>query len=271
MLLPRDQLPLSALDLGQPHGDLPTTRFFESKIKILDLEGRLGSNVLLARSETTRVAYAVEREAAGLYVVCKLGPWVDLNKLGQGATVVCSERMRAPRPAAPSSSTVPGALVTPFLHKEAKKRRLVIDEIQSMVRRRSIASKEPPSRPSTPGTAAPTSEGPVLGSNGAAAPSESGIQPLVNHTLLGDEEPGSQALPFLEDNPVQPTADDIFQNIRAQYIEALYHSMVGRVLGFVVPRAHFSRDHWRILQKALCPEPGLPFTWTVTPILRWAI
>lgn len=223
MLLPRDQLPLSALDLGQPHGGLPTARFFESKIKILDLEGRLGSNVLLARSETTRVAYAVEREDVGLYVVCKLGSWVHLNKLGQGATVICSERMLAPRPAAPSSSTPSGALVTPFLHKEAKKRRLVIDEIQSMVRRRSIASKEPQSRPSTPGTAAPTSEGPVLGSHGtAAAPSESVIQP-------GEEEPESQALPSPDETPAQPTADDIFQNIRAQYFEALYHSMVSRV------------------------------------------
>jgi len=229
MLLPRDQLPLSALDLGQPHGDLPTARFFESKIKILDLEGRLGS----------------KKRAVGK------SPWGW--------------------PAVPSSSAVPGALVTPFLHKEAKKRRLVIDEIQSMVRRRSFASKEPPSRPSTPGTAAPTSEGPVLGSNGAAAPSESGIQLLVNHTLLCEEEPESQALPSPEDIPVQPTADDIFQNIRAQYFEALYHSMVGRTLCPVVPRAHPSRDHWRILQKALCPEPGLPFTWTVTPILRWAI
>lgn len=264
MLLPRDQLPLSALDFGQPHGGLPTARFFESKIKILDLEGRLGSNVLLARSETTRVAYAVEREDVGLYVVCKLGSWVDLNKLGQGATVVCSERMWAPRPAAPSSSTPSGALVTPFLHKEAKKRRLVIDEIQSMVRRRSIASKEPQSRPSTPGTVAPTSEGPVLGSNGAAAPSESGIQP-------SEEEPETQALPSPDETPVQPTADDIFQNIRAQYFEALYHSMVSRVLVFVTPRADLCRDHWRILQKALCPEPGLPSTWTVTPILKWAI
>lgn len=266
MLLPRDQLPLSALDLSQPHGGLPTSRFFESKIKILDLEGRLGSNVLLARSETTRVAYAVEREDVGLYVVCKLGSWVDLNKLGEGATVVCSERMFAPRPAAPISSASSGALVTPFLHKEAKKRRLVIDEIQSMVRRRSVASKEPPSRPSTPGTAAPTSEGPVLGSNGAAAPSESGIRP--GEIQPAEEEPESQALPSPDETPVQPTAEDIFQNIRAQYFEALYHSMVSRVLVSVAPRAHLPRDHWRILQKALCPEPGLPFTWTVTPILK---
>ena len=234
MLLPRDQLPLSALDLGQPHGGLSTARFFESKIKILDLEGRLGSNILLACSETTRVAYAVEREAPGLYVVCKLGSWVDLNKLGQGATVVCTERMRAVKPATQTSSTAPAALVNPFLHQEVKKRRLVIDELRSMVRRRSIASKEPSSRPSTPATAGPTPEGPALESHGAVAPSESSNLPYTHHTLRDKEQAEGQAMPSLDDTLAQPTADGIFQNIRAQYFEALYHSMVSPLPRFLV-------------------------------------
>jgi DNA replication regulator SLD3 len=227
MLLPRDNLPLSALDLNQPHGELPTSRLFESKIKILDLEGRLGSNVLLARSETSHAVYAIEREEGGLYVLCKLGPWVEIGALSQKATVVCSERIRSSKPPRIDSGTQP--LITPQMHKENKKRRLCIEEIQSMVRRRPTTSAESQSRPSTPIIATPGLE--ALGSQGdqlagSAAKPQVGIE---SGSILTVPEPPEAKVPLpaaVDELITQPTAEDIFQNIRMQYLEALYHSMV---------------------------------------------
>ncbi|KAK0730481.1 DNA replication regulator SLD3-domain-containing protein [Lasiosphaeris hirsuta] len=223
MLLPRENLPLSTLDLSQPHGGLPASRFFESHIKILELEGRLGSNVLLARSETSRAVYAVEREGNGLYVVCKLGAWANVEKLGQGATVLCTQRMRNCNPAVGGSSAVP-ALITPQMHKDNKRKRLAIEEIQSMVRRRSVAGNASQSRPSTSMGTLPVSEM-SAGPNLASAVEQVGA--LVASPLLVSTRLKSVANPPLHVDELlaQPTADDIFQSVRAQYLEALYHSM----------------------------------------------
>jgi DNA replication regulator SLD3 len=231
MLLPREHLPLSSLDLSQPHGDLPASRLFESKIKILDLEGRLGSNVLLARSETTRVVYAVERESNGLYVLCKLGSWMDIEALSQSATVVCAERLRSSKPAKPNDATA-APLTTPSLYNESKRRRLAIDEIQSLVRKRSmsVVEKDLPSQASPP-TATETS---LL--NEDATQNEA---PMPQHSKQ-PAEPAVESGPSASNGPVpptpgaapsadahsQPNAEDIFQNIRTQYMEALYHSKV---------------------------------------------
>jgi DNA replication regulator SLD3 len=227
MLLPRDNLPLSALDLSHPYGELSASRLYDSKIKILDLEGRLGSNVLIARSETSHTVYAVEREEGGLYVVCKLGPWVDVEALSQKATVVCSERIKGSKPLIIDTGVQP--LITPAMHKENKKRRICIEEIQSMVRRRPTITSESQSRPSTPiivGT--PLSEsvdnqceplaGPVAKPEGEK---ESGAVAAVPETNF-------QGPAAVDEVMAQPTAEDIFQNIRTQYMEALYHSMVCR-------------------------------------------
>ena len=225
MLLPREHLPLSHLDLSQPHGDLPAGRLFESKIKILDLEGRLGSNVLLARSETTRMVYAVERESNGLYVLCKLGSWVDIEVLSQSATVVCRERMRSSKPVKPDNATA-APLTTPSMYNENKRRRLAIDEIQSLVRKRSMSviEKEPLSQdpPATdqPVSNVDASQNAAPGQEPAEAPGEPGFS-----VPSGDVAPTPG--PALGDDPhSQPNAGEIFQNIRTQYIEALYHSKV---------------------------------------------
>lgn len=230
MLLPREHLPLSALDLSRPHGDLPASRLFESRIKILDLEGRLGSSVLLARSETSRMVYAVEQESSGLYALCKLGSWVDIDALGQSATVVCRDRLRADKPAKPeSASDVP--LTTPLLYQESKRRKLAIEGIQSLVRKRaeSVAERQQQGQ----AAAAATEERPpsraAVGESPAAADerAEPAAQPQQppqapsgeQNAEVPDGAPG-------DDAPAQPSADDVFQNIRAQYFEALYHSRV---------------------------------------------
>ncbi len=227
MLLPREILSLSALDLGQPHGDLPASRLFESQIKILDLEGRLGSNVLLARSETNRVVYAIEREGNGLYVLCKLGPWADIEKLSQGATVVCSQRMWSHQPV-PVDSHAALPLTTPQMHKDSKRRKLAIEEIQSLVRRRSVApsDKDSQTRPSTPVGTPLASEGAVSQKMEPVDEPPSQIQGIAALPIEGLEVAAPSSNPVADETLAQPVAEDIFQNIRAQYFEALYHSMV---------------------------------------------
>ncbi|KAK4128197.1 hypothetical protein N657DRAFT_7619 [Parathielavia appendiculata] len=222
MLLPRETLPLSALDLSQPLGDFPASRLFESRIKILDLEGRLGSNILVARSETTRMVYAVERESNGLYVLCKLGSWVDIETLGQSATVVCDERMRSMKTARPGNAAAT-PLTTPSMYNETKRRKLAIEEIQSLVRRRSmsIIEKDTPSQASSV-----VEERPPSRQN--ASQSVSSMQkPIKISAAPGPPAPaplGATALGTATNDDSQPTAEKIFQNLRAQYMEALYHS-----------------------------------------------
>ncbi len=266
MLLPREHLPLSYLDLSQPHGDLPAGRLFESKIKILDLEGRLGSNVMLARSDTTRMVYAVERESNGLYVLCKLGSWVDIEVLGETATVVCRERMRSSKPVKPNTATA-APLTTPSMYNENKRRRLAIDEIQSLVRKRSMSviEKEPLSQdPAATGRLVSNAD-----ANQNAAPVQ---EPVAGPVEPGFSAPSADAAPTpgpaLSDDPhSQPDAGEIFQNIRTQYIEALYHSKVIYLhpTNLFSPGTDQDRVRWRILQRGLFLEPGQHFIWTGIP------
>ena len=225
MLLPRENLALSTLDLTHPQGELPSSRFFESRIKILDLEGRLGSNVLLARSEVNRTIYAIERGGDGLYVLCKLGMWADIEKLAQGATVVCSQRMKSQKLARPEVSSPAVPLITPRMHKESKNRRLAIEEIQAKVRQRSAAERESQSRPSTPITNTAASEEPASQEvEPAAGPA---VEQAPDAELAPAEPEISDQLPLNIGEPLAPpTAEYIFQTIRTQYWEALYHSMV---------------------------------------------
>ncbi|KAL2146683.1 hypothetical protein VTI28DRAFT_2833 [Corynascus sepedonium] len=235
MLLPRESLPLSALDLSQPHGDFPTSRLFESKIKILDLEGRLGSNILLARSETTRMVYAVERESNGLYVLCKLGSWVDINILSESATVVCKDRISSGR-TGKLDTTTPVPLTTPSMYNESKKRRLAIEEIQSLVRKRSMSviEKEPPTQPATMSEQRPASRVDVSQTKNLATEQVKASpvppEPEPNAASKRDTakpapEPASTFAHQSTDDPfAQPNAEEIFSNLRAQYMEVLYHS-----------------------------------------------
>ncbi|KAJ4403310.1 hypothetical protein N0V85_005124 [Neurospora sp. IMI 360204] len=209
MLLPREHLPLSALDLSQPQGDFPPSRFYESRIKILDLEGRLGSNLLVARSEANRMLYAIERESDGLYILCKLGPWVDVDVLAQSATVVSSQRIKSCKSAQPEVAA-PGPLITPQMYKETKRRKLAIEEIQSsLIRKRSNTTTTELSQLPTP----------ISGS-----PDQSLAEPAEVPTVSSKPHLPA-ALPHpAEDVLSQPTAQGIFQNTRMQYFEALYHS-----------------------------------------------
>lgn len=207
MLLPRECLPLSILDLSAPSGEFPTGpgRFVESHIRILDLDGRLrqAPSVLLARSDLTRNVYAIERHQRGLYVACKLGSWISIEKLSK-----LSEACYAPRCIAaqkPEAAELEAPLTTHQTHKENKRKRQAIEELQSMVRKRQKSL-------------APESQTALS-------------QPAVQSQMPGPDVDSNT--PILEgSNPgvldlsanVQMSAEDIFQNIRSQYFEALYHS-----------------------------------------------
>lgn len=228
MLLPREHLPLSCLDLAAPHADLPPSRNFESRIRILELEGRLGSNILIAWLHSSETLYAIEREENGLYVLCKLGSWIRIEQLSQLATAVCRHRMRVHTSHATSAVASELPLITPHLHKENKRKRLAIEELQSLVRKR-------PRSQSVVATAPEQRSCPSQCPN----PVEDAVKPCTTEksgkgdVSVSEAHPGDQHLPRTNPGSAsqdvlaeQPTADDIFHNIRSQYFETLYHSLV---------------------------------------------
>lgn len=206
MLLPRESLSLSSLDLATPLGEYPTGpgRFFESHIRILDLDGRLRQtpSVLLARSDLTRNVYAIERHQLGLYVVCKLGSWVSVEKLSKLAEACYAPRCTLAQESNTADTEAP--VTSHQFHKESKRKRQAIEELQSMVRKRqkSLApeSQETLSQPAV------QSQGP---------------EQVVNTETQTVQATGGP----LDPNPdAQVSAQAIFENIRSQYFESLYHS-----------------------------------------------
>ncbi|KAJ8127029.1 hypothetical protein O1611_g6606 [Lasiodiplodia mahajangana] len=228
MLLSREHLRLSFLDLSSPYGSFESSAYFEANIRILDLESRMGNRpvVLIARLESNRSIYAIERQANALYVVCHLGSWVDISQLCDVAIVSCTALIHK-QPALPTEPTRHAPLTTPQISHTNKKRRLAIEAIQSLVKKparsRSISVLSQPgdgSRPPTPGG---RGQGGAV-DLGSVAMAQQAL-PLETSAL----EPGahSQADPVQDqdDTLTMPTAKGIFDNIRNQYFEALYHSM----------------------------------------------
>lgn len=223
MLLSRECLPLSSLDLSTPNGEFPTGpgRFFESHIRILDLEGRLrqAPSVLLARSDATRNIYALERHQNGLYVVCKLGAWVSIEKLSHLAEACYVSRCR-PVPATETTET-DAPSITPQLHKESKRKRMAIEELQSMIQKRARTMSVAPAESQTaqnrlsvqPQNAVPE---PPLAINFEQAPLDATSDPPI--------PPDSQSGPLDQGADLQLSAEDIFQSVRSHYFEFLYNS-----------------------------------------------
>ncbi|KAI1308067.1 DNA replication regulator SLD3-domain-containing protein [Xylaria venustula] len=226
MLLPREHLCLSFLDLSSPYGSFESSPSFEASIRILDLESRLGNRpvVLIARLESNKSVYAVERQANALYSLCHLGSWVDLEQLLNLATVSRPALLRE-QPILSAEPTAHAPLTTPQLSHTNKKRRLAIEAIQSLVKKparsRSISTLSQAGEGSRPPT-------PVQVAN---------VHDVISVPVLPDVPPNGDSTPkpgvISQDDVAKdrdeavliPNADDIFENIRNQYLETLYHSM----------------------------------------------
>ncbi|KAF9774542.1 hypothetical protein IL306_007434 [Fusarium sp. DS 682] len=183
--------------------------------------------VLLARKEASRAIYALERQQNGVYVVCRLGPWVNLDALAEHASAVCQERLRSIARTESQSQNGPSVNATLHIHKEEKTKRAAIEAIQTLVRKRprsqSVSTlaesvkQEPGPEPAIPVDSklpSPTFNPEKL----AHSPSEQQTQPSRPTTAIsipGNNEEPSQQL----------TTDSIFETLRIQYFEMLYKSM----------------------------------------------
>ena len=214
LLLPRAELSLSHLDLSSANGELPPGRFVESHVKILDLESRVGGApvVLIARNEPVGTLYAIERHDKNLYTACKLGSWVSLEALKANATA-CSAKLlhEQPRKCEGTAGQPPKA---PVLQS---KKRVAIEAIQQLVRKKpKIASISSP---------AGETQGSVGGTNEADVQSQGSLQ-LEESQSQSQVESQSQGLPAPVDNQAEPPPADHLENIRTQYFDLLYKSMV---------------------------------------------
>ncbi|KAI0427728.1 DNA replication regulator SLD3-domain-containing protein [Xylaria sp. FL1042] len=226
MLLPREHLRLSFLDLSSPYGSFESSVFFEANIRILDLESRMGSRpvVLIARLESNKTVYVIERQANALYSLCHLGSWVDLEQLCDLATVSCLALIRE-QPVFPAEPTPHAPLITPQISHANKKRRLAIEAIQSLVKKptrsRSVSALSQVGEASRPST-------PIQGGNAFDGDSVSVVQDVPSRTEVTPKPGLVSQVDVVQEQDVAlnvPTADGIFENVQNQYFEALYHSM----------------------------------------------
>lgn len=228
MLLPRQHLSLSCIDFGPSLNDASPSRFFESHVKILDLESRLESipSVLIARSESRGTVHVLERQDNGLYVACQLGPWVDLGDLERKATAVSRDRLHPAKADRPDHDASGQAMTTPQLHKDHKRKRAAIEAIQTLVKKRARSQSV-----STLGDATKRDE-----NNSPNLPTPQSQLPSPDLKPEQHPEPRSledvpPALPALSSTPAedrvpQQTQDSIFDSIRNHYFDTLYRSMV---------------------------------------------
>uniref|UniRef100_A0A0D2XCT0 DNA replication regulator Sld3 C-terminal domain-containing protein n=1 Tax=Fusarium oxysporum (strain Fo5176) TaxID=660025 RepID=A0A0D2XCT0_FUSOF len=231
MVLPRERLPLSCIDFHATNVDLASYRFFESHVKILDLESRMGSGpvVLLARKEASRAVYALERQPNGVYVVCRLGPWTDLEALAEDASAVCRERLRPTARTEPQSQYGPSVITTPHIHKEEKIKRAAIEAIQTLVRKRPRSQSVSTLAESVKIEAAP--EAAIIADSKLPSPT---FKPEEVAQTLGEQQTqASRPTTAIStsgniDEPSQQlTTESIFETIRTQYYEMLYNSDEG--------------------------------------------
>lgn len=81
-VLERSKLPLCYLETTSATSILPQSRFYSSHIDALERdEDESKPKIAIARLETDKALYAIERVDVGAYAVCKLAHWVKLKDL----------------------------------------------------------------------------------------------------------------------------------------------------------------------------------------------
>lgn len=202
--------------------------------------------VVIARLNNSPTLFAVERESQGLYALCQLGSWINLQQLRTGA-VACKQNVI-------KSSDISFTHEVPSVENEASKlsnkKRLAIEALQSKVKRPSTGLLT-----ESPG---PGSDTPIT------TPL---IEAQLSETSTETQILGMGSLPPVEDAPAQPTPSEMFDTIRNQYLETLYLSKVGRTAIYCISYdADAPRLHWHILQKVHYLEPEQPSIWiTIQP------
>lgn len=220
MILGREHVPLSYLDLASPSGDLPPSRFYESHVRILDLENRRGGGpyLLIARLDKTGALYAIEGYDQGLYTVCNLGQWVELRRLRSKATLSCDQLLDLGREE-PGPEKAAAPLTTPVQHKASKEKRIAIEALQSVVRRKRTQS---------------VSTLPPMGDGGLTPPTtltDSGPSSTAAQEPAPTQESRSSLPPPPDSSqpcapPPPPSGEELLERIRTQYFDALYRSKV---------------------------------------------
>lgn len=222
MILARDYLPLSYLDLSSPSGELALSRFYESHIRVLDLENRRGGGpyLLIARLDKAGTLYAIEACEKELYTVCKLGSWVELGSLRRNATLACDQLLDLPRKereeARPSQP-----LTTPGLHKAHKERRIAIEALQSVVRKKRTQSVSTLPSMGEGGLTPPT----ALADSDPSSTATQDPPPTQENQCPPQPPPDSSQQPCVP--PPPPSGEELLEKIRSQYFDALYRSKVG--------------------------------------------
>ncbi|KAB2576076.1 hypothetical protein DBV05_g5318 [Lasiodiplodia theobromae] len=213
-LIDRSQLPLSFLDVIGPSGSLPSTRLFSAYVEALECHAPESKNaqeqeedvpatpkVLVTRFEADNGSlYAVERVRRGVYALCRLGAWVKEEDVGA---------VRA-HPAG-----LPYAQPLKALRKEDG--RLWWQRVAVASPPSTNASTTPVDRAEGHGAAPRLSmRRPVPKIVHAAPKRLEDADPFVDSA----EQAGQLPVGDVEERP--QTAEEVFQTVVQQYLEALY-------------------------------------------------
>lgn len=161
--------------------------------------------VLIARLDDGRSYFAIELQSRGLCVLCKLGTWIDLSALYANALMVFDVPRPTKRDYVPSFKGIQAqkssTSITPSSSRYDHKKRLAIEAFQSVVKRPSL-SVHPEPQDSISSGATPA---------------------LTPQDVAPVERVGSMSEAV---ETASPSLGDILENIRTQYLEALYLSKV---------------------------------------------
>lgn len=190
-------------------------------------------------------------------MLLQLGSWVNLQDLRAAAVV--SKQELPERAARQPSLDLP--ISAPEANKYSKKKRLAIEALQSMVKRPSTGLLTDSQLDSQIPILDPRPEPAIVDS---PLPIEEKTDDLDTASKSTTSVPPA---PPIDDVAVQPTAMDIFDNIRTHYLEALYLSKVSYASMILRLFIDLSRHRWHISPKDPYLGLGLPSTWTMTLIL----
>lgn len=166
--------------------------------------------VIAKQDDDTPTLFVVERESRGLYVIFQLGSWINLRQL---KAVAVASKQDAPKDSYLITKSVSIPMSSTDLSTFSKKKRLAIEQIQLMIKR-------PTANLLTESSIPEASE------EIENVPAETSIPVL--------DPPSTTTLSAPTDEvPSQLTATGIFDNIRSQYLEALYISKVSRLASFL--------------------------------------